>query len=136
MKFETRIIQAAETIDLRHRVLWPDMPRGHVVLPQDGDATHFGAFLDRVLGGVGSFFKQGTAYQLRKLAVAHEFQGCGVASVLLGHAIEYLQTQGCNLIWCDARLSAADFYRKNGFVIEAEVFQKQGLDYVIAKRWL
>ncbi len=99
----------------------------------DADATHFGAFCDGNLVGVGSFFPGDEGVRLRKLAVAPEFQGHGVARALLQSALVQLRAQGCGQIWCHARVSAAEFYRRLGFDLEAGVFQKRGLDYVIAR---
>ncbi|MEO9897654.1 MAG: GNAT family N-acetyltransferase [Paracoccaceae bacterium] len=114
--------------------MWPDLPRSDVILPSDLTALHFGAFHDGTLVGVGSFFLEGQSCQLRKLAVEPQFQGKGAAGQLLTVAMQYLQTQGCTKIWCDARVSASAFYVRNGFQLGTRVFQKSGLDYVVATR--
>lgn len=134
LKFRT--IQPEETIDLRHRVMWPDSPRDSVMLPDDAQAMHIGAFDGNRLIGVGSFFREDRAVRLRKLAVDFDLQGKGVASLLLDFAFNQLRSQGIETIWCDARVSAAAFYRQNGFQVETNIFQKQGLDYVIARQKL
>ncbi len=131
---EIRKIRGADTIDLRHRVMWPDKPKSHVVLPDDASATHFGSFVGGALIGVASFFPDGKVYRLRKLAVDEAFQSRGVASALIAHACGHLRELGSTQIWCDARVSARGFYARNGFKIEVGSFQKHGLDYVIARR--
>jgi len=127
-----RIITAAETIDLRHRVMWPDRPKQDVMIPNDHTATHFGAFHNDNIIGVASFFPDGTSCRLRKLAVDQNFQGNGVASQIINTAITYLRKLGYIKIWCDARVSATEFYRRNGFAIETQVFQKRDIDYIKA----
>jgi len=87
---EIRKIRGADTIDLRHRVMWPDKPKSHVVLPDDASATHFGSFVGGALIGVASFFPDGKVYRLRKLAVDEAFQSRGVASALIAHACGHL----------------------------------------------
>ena len=129
---EVRRIAPEETVDIRHRVMWPDRPRSDVLLPGDQDALHFGAILSGTLIGVGSFFQDGAAYRLRKLAVEPAFQGKGIASTLIEVATQHLRTNGCTSIWCDARLSASEFYARIGFRLDPRVFQKNGLDYVVA----
>lgn len=37
---------AADTIDIRHRVLWPDHPIEHVLLPEDAKGFHCAVFLN------------------------------------------------------------------------------------------
>jgi len=133
---EIKKIAAEETIDIRHRVMWPDRPRRDVILADDMKALHFGAFKNGQLVAVGSFFNDSGVVRLRKLAVEHEHQGNGIASTLLQAAIEDLRHEGCTRIWCDARVSASEFYLRNGFSLDARVFQKRGIDYVVASRVL
>lgn len=135
-QIEMRSISAEETLDLRHRVMWPDLPREAVRVPGDDTALHFGAFSDGALLGVGSFFADGPRYRLRKLAVDRQAQERGIATQLLAFAMDNLRGLGAKEIWCDARVSATGFYERNGFALEETVFQKQGLDYVIARKRL
>lgn len=130
---EIRLITADQTIDLRHRVLWPQSDRASMVLPDDATAIHVGAFLDRDLIGVGSFFPDGDRVRLRKLAVYPANQGQGVASAMMRFSIELLQNRGFRTLWCDARVTAAGFYATLGFSMETEIFIKKGLDYVMAE---
>ena len=131
---DVRRIAGSETIDLRHRVMWPDAPRKHVILEGDEEALHYGAFFEGGLVGVGSFFVDDKRVRLRKMAVDVQCQGRGIASRLLSVAMDDLRASGFHEIWCDARTSALNFYRKNGFSIDTKTFQKHGLDYVIATR--
>ncbi len=125
-------ITAADTIDLRHSVMWPNHPKEHVIIDGDGTATHFGAIHQGKIIGVASFFPDGTSYRLRKLAVDQKFQRMGVASALLTTATAELRKMGCTQIWCDARQYASAFYQRNGFELGAQTFQKNGMDYVKA----
>jgi GNAT superfamily N-acetyltransferase len=136
MIVEIRSITADQTLDLRQRVLWPNKTRAEMHLPGDESALNFGAYQNKALVGVGSFFRdQGDAsvFRLRKMAVEPQLQGQGIARALIVAARLALERKGATLIWCDARLSAAGFYQKCGFEIGAEVFQKSGIDYVKAR---
>jgi ribosomal protein S18 acetylase RimI-like enzyme len=134
LPIQIHTITAAETIDLRHRVMWPDHPKENVIIDDDATATHFGAILQGKIIGVASFFPDGTSYRLRKLAVDQEFQRMGVASAILTTATAELRKLGCTQIWCDARKYASAFYQRNGFELGAQTFQKNGMDYVKAYR--
>lgn len=136
MRPEVRRIAAADTIDLRHRVMWPELPRAAVMLDEDAAGQHFGAFDGDRLIAVASIFVTGTSARLRKLAVEPDRQGQGVASALLAAIMDALRADGMTELWCDARRDATGFYRRNGFVLESLVFQKRGRDYVVARRAL
>ena len=136
MTVTLKIIYAEQTIDLRHKVLWPDHPRDSVMIAEDHQATHFGAFDQDTLLGVGSFFSDGPSVRLRKLAVDPHAQGRGIASQLIATACAHFSSLGKERLWCDARLSAKDFYVKNGFDVSDTVFVKKNLDYVSAERLL
>lgn len=43
-----RVIDADQTIALRHLVLWPNAPLSRVLLPEDNEGTHIGAFIPSV----------------------------------------------------------------------------------------
>lgn len=134
-----RPITAAETISLRHSVLWPDAPVEDVLLPEDASGFHFGLFLpniDQPLAIISLFVEVLTpsspnSVRFRKFACATEYQGKGFGSALLKHACGYAREQlDARSIWCDARVSATSWYQKRGMEPFGEVFQKSGLDYI------
>lgn len=129
-----RRITADETIDLRHRVMWPDRPRAAMILGDDAQGLHFGAEVAGAIVGVGSFFPDGADVRLRKLAVDPDFQGRGIARALIDHALPELEVLGLTRLWCDARVTAKGFYQAAGFTLDDRVFVKNGLDYVVAER--
>ncbi len=133
---DIRQIEAAETLELRRRVMWPELSEAEMVVEGDETAFHYGAFKGVILIGVGSFFPNAGRARLCKLAVDPAHQGQGVAKGLLLAAFEELAAQDIHNVWCDARMSAVGFYQRLGFRIEGTVFQKRGLDYTRASRVL
>ncbi|KAG8894966.1 hypothetical protein FRC01_012648 [Tulasnella sp. 417] len=124
-----RQIAAADTVPLRHSVLWPDKPESFVLIPEDDSGLHFGAFLGDDGGGpvsVISFFQEPLpgaqdtngpqlAARFRKFATASECQGQGIGSELLSFATNQVKAMwGVKWVWCDARVSAMDWYVKRG----------------------
>lgn len=51
-----------------------------------------------------------------------------MAHFLIARAIDVLRTLHCEMIWCDARVTATGFYQRNGFRFEGEMFVKDGLE--------
>ncbi|KAL7622112.1 hypothetical protein AAE478_007614 [Parahypoxylon ruwenzoriense] len=68
--------------------------------------------------------------RFRKFATAPEWQGRGVGSALLAHAIESAARAGATNIWCDARQSALPFYQRFGMSGQGEVFFKDDVPYL------
>lgn len=133
---EVRQVQARETWLIRHRVMWPNMPLDYVILENDSDGTHFGLFKNEILVSVISLFIEKGKAQFRKLATEKHEQGKGFASILLNHAIDYSKYKNANLLWCNARLNAVDFYKKFGLLSTKETYIKGGIEFIILKKTL
>ncbi|GAB3337169.1 GNAT family N-acetyltransferase [Larkinella ripae] len=124
-----RQIKPEETHPLRHAVLWPDKPRAYVRLDEDAEGWHFGAFREDELVAVISLFEQDGIARFRKLATRPDCQRQGVGTRLLQQVIEEARRLRAHTLWCDARLSAADFYRRFGMEPEGAVFYKGEIPY-------
>jgi GNAT superfamily N-acetyltransferase len=124
-----RHIKPEETYTLRHEVLWPDKPLGYVMLEEDAEGQHFGAFRDADLVAVISLFVENGVARFRKFATRPDCQRQGVGTQLLNQVIEEARKLGAHILWCDARLSAADFYQRFGMEPEGDVFYKGPIPY-------
>ncbi|RCR70753.1 GNAT family N-acetyltransferase [Larkinella punicea] len=124
-----RQIKPEQTYTLRHEVLWPDKPFDYVVLEEDAEGHHYGAFQDADLVAVISLFEENGVARFRKFATRPDCQRQGVGTQLLAFVLEEARRMGAKTIWCDARLSAADFYQRFGMEPEGEVFHKGPIPY-------
>lgn len=124
-------IQAEYTLPLRHAVLWPDKPFDYVRLPDDDTGYHLGGFIEGRLVAVISLFIDPTTAtaRFRKFATEPTFQRQGIGTQLLQHVIEYAREAGATKLWCDARLTAADFYKRFNMQPEGDVFYKGPIPY-------
>jgi GNAT superfamily N-acetyltransferase len=122
-----RRITAAETIPVRWPVLRPGFPRESAVFAGDEapDTVHLGAFEGDKLVGVASIYlaplpeRPGTvpAWQLRGMATLPEARGAGFGKKLLEACVAHAAERNAAMLWCNARTSAAPFYRKHGWMI-------------------
>lgn len=127
-----RLITPEETYPLRHAVLWPDKPFEYVRIDNDADGLHYGAFEDDALIGVISLFVDmaaSTVARFRKFAVRPDWQHRGVGTQLLNGVITEARRRGVHVLWCDARLDAADFYRRFGMQPVGDQFFKGPVPY-------
>lgn len=129
LHFIVKKISATDTYSIRHFVLWPNLPISEVKISEDNDATHFGAYVDSKLVGVISLFCDGENFQFRKLAVLNEYRGYRIGQKLVYECIVASQKHQAKILWCDARCSAIDFYKKIGFRIDPKIFIKNNKDY-------
>lgn len=129
-------ISAEQTYALRHAVLWPDKPFDYVKIDTDPEGHHYGAFRDRALVAVISLFVTGTEARFRKFATQPNQQRQGIGTLLLNYVMDEARRLGADTIWCDARLDAADFYRRFGMEAVSDVFYKGPIPYARFSRSL
>jgi GNAT superfamily N-acetyltransferase len=127
-----RAIDAAQTIPLRHAVLRPGRPVSSAHFSGDAavDTRHFGAFRDERLLSVASLFlaempgRPGVrAYQLRGMATEPSARGIGLGRLLVQACVDFARAAKAEILWCNARTSAAGFYQKHGFQVEGAEFE-------------
>ena len=131
---EIKNIKVEETYNIRQSVL-----RDNIPLPYkfdgdlDKDTFHMGAFENKKLIAVSSFMKvsnanfKGTQYQLRGMATLTKHQGLNAGKLMLQQTFLMLKNMKVDVLWCNARLNAINFYEKQGFVIFGSQFN---VDYI------
>ncbi|GBR55513.1 acetyltransferase [Neokomagataea thailandica NBRC 106555] len=120
-----RVITADECLPLRQSVLWPSLTQEECRVEHDDTAVHLGAFYeDALIGCTSLFVLPDGEMQLRKFAVASEYQGKGIGSVLLKASFERCSALGLKKFMLSARVSAIGFYEKHGLEAVGEVYFK------------
>jgi GNAT superfamily N-acetyltransferase len=116
---------------LRDAVLRPGFARGGSIYPGDDepDTLHVGAFLAGEAVAVASICREAppgendpAAWRLRGMATSPEHRGQGAATRLLSRCVAHARTLGGRRVWCSARVTVAEFYRRHGFVAVGEPF--------------
>jgi predicted GNAT family N-acyltransferase len=138
-------IKAAETYHLRHTVLRPNQTIDDCKYAGDDDPTtiHLGAFFNGKIISIGTFLQASHSlleakypYQLRGMATDAQFRGQKGGSSIILRAEKLLRDKGSDLLWCNARISAKDYYARLGFQEVGEVFEISpiGLHVVMFKQ--
>lgn len=128
---DIRKISSEKTLDIRHKVMWPHKNIDFVRVPEDEFGIHYGLFQEGELLSIVSVFITGEEAQFRKFATLVEAQGKGYGSKLLSYVIEELKKQGIKKIWCNARVTKKEFYKKFGLKETGKIFTKEEVDYEI-----
>ena len=145
MKVMIRIkkLKAEDTYSIRKEVLRKNMTLSHEMKgDHDSDALHLGIYEGDKLVCIGSFMKaartdlSGQQYQLRGMATLDGSQGKGYGKLLLQEAEAILKRKDIDIIWCNARVVAIDFYKKMGYQLMSEIFEvpQIGPHYVMFKK--
>lgn len=130
------MINSKETHAVRHPVLRVGKPIESCVFEDDDHQTtiHLGLFTDGNLISICSFFNKPNPnifetpqYQLRGMAVLEAFQNKGLGKIILKHGEDLLKVKNIKTIWCNARETAIEFYKKNGYQIVGEPFNIKGI---------
>jgi predicted GNAT family N-acyltransferase len=124
-EYAIRPVTAAETHRLRQEVLRPHQRLDEVGFAGDGveGAAHFGAFVNGEMVATATVHPDEGGWRLRGMATRDGFRGRGLGGALVEACIAHAQTSGGTMMWCNARLKAADFYRRYGFEARGEVFE-------------
>ena len=126
-------VPAEDTHDLRWRILRNRRPDAPVVFPEDSRPEAFHLAVRDPAGGtvlaVASFSPEPTPYRpglpavhLRGMAVDDPWQHHGLGRLLVTTVIERLRRSGVEVLWCNARDSAAGFYARLGFEVVGDGF--------------
>jgi ribosomal protein S18 acetylase RimI-like enzyme len=131
LKLSIRYISAEETLELRQKVLRLGKPKSSCIWKGDNlkSTMHIGAFVDSKCIGILSLFEENTDefsetkhYQLRGMAVDLQYRGKGIGKQLVNFSENELKALGIPFLWCNARISAKEFYSKLGFKVISKEF--------------
>lgn len=116
---------------IRQKELNPELPLSANKLEEDDSGIHLGLFHDNKLITVVSLFEYSDDLQFRKFATDSNYQRMGFGKQMLSYVLEYAREMKFKRVWCNARSTAVNFYKKFGMSETQEKFSKDGIDYVI-----
>ena len=129
--YKIDLITSDQTLELRQKVLKPFLSRKECANIEDSFPTtkHFGLFYNDRLISTATIFPEsnirlncGFPYRLRGMATDINYQGQGFGGALLMSIIDFLKEKRCDMLWCNARFKAFQFYKSNGFQFSGEMF--------------
>jgi len=129
-------VTADVTYALRQAVLRPG--GGDVTWAGDEDATTFHLAVRDAAGEVLGVARFSPApcpwrplarapWQLRGMATEPVARGSGVGRTLVVEGLRRVAERGGDVVWCDARVTAAGFYQRMGFTVVTGEYDKPGI---------
>ena len=121
-----------EAVNLRYEVL--RKPLGMDFTPQqlqsERDALHYAAYVGEKLVATAYLLPLGNGRaHLKQMAVAPDVRAAGVGRALLAYLEDDARQRGYREIVADARVSALDFYLKQGYLASGDVYDHVGLPH-------
>lgn len=96
-------------------------------------STHFLATCEGVPAGAARWRRTEKGYKLERFAVLKDFRSRGVGKALVVAVLADLPATA-HPVYLHAQLTAADFYRRLGFVPEGDVFEEAGILHIRMSR--
>ncbi len=136
MNLNYKIVPVDSVYSLRHQVLRPGQPLTSCYYNEDKEdsAFHFAALNGKDVVGISSFYcesndslPEGIAFRLRGMAIEPSLQSHGIGTNLLTQAIDICKKAGADLLWCNARVDAKNFYQRIGFKAVGGSFNLDGI---------
>ncbi|MCW9028062.1 MAG: GNAT family N-acetyltransferase [Kangiella sp.] len=135
-------VPQATIIPLRHSVLRAGQPIETCYYAEDSmeGCFHLAASIDGKVVAVASFYPEShpkldadfnfhsdSTWRLRGMATDPQSQGKGYGAELLREGLRLCNEKGAQVLWCNARTTAAPFYSKLNFDIKGEEFVIEGI---------
>jgi GNAT superfamily N-acetyltransferase len=136
LKVNIRKVDAEKVRSLRHSELrkGQDFSTTSYLEDYEVDTFHMACIVDEKIVTCASFYPEKSikiisdnAYRLRGMATDADFQRKGYASDLMAESFKELRNRDCDMVWCNARLGAVDFYKSVGFKITGGLFDIVGI---------
>ena len=131
LKVNITKVDAEKVRALRHSELrkGQDFSTTSYLKDYEEDTFHMACIVDEKIVTCATFYpekssklKSDNTYRLRGMATDSDFQRKGYATDLMNESFKELKNRDCDMVWCNARLVAVDFYKSSGFKITGEIF--------------
>lgn len=146
MSVSVQSISVEQVRPLRHKVLRPNQDYSCTLYPLDlhEQTFHAGVILNQKLVAVASLYHEDQegllvtgSWRIRGMAVEPHLQKQGYGQMALQACVDHARQQGASQVWCNARTTAAGFYKKFGFKPKGSEFVIEGIGpHYVLELWL
>ena len=128
---DIKVVAAKNIRPLRNLVLRPNLPieTTYYDLDNDIETFHLASIMDNTIISIGTFYPENdielqtkNGYRLRGMATHPDYRRKSAATKLMKESFVLLKEKKCDILWCNARLVAVEFYKSLGFKITGKIF--------------
>ena len=128
---DIKVVAAKDIRPLRNLVLRPNLPieTTYYDLDNEKDTFHLASIMHSTIISIGTFYPENdielqskNGYRLRGMATHPDYRRKSAATKLMNKSFVLLKEKKCDVLWCNARLVAVEFYKSLGFKIIGKIF--------------
>ena len=128
---DIKVVAAKDIRPLRNLVLRPNLTieTTYYDLDNDIETFHLASIMDNTIISIGTFYPENdielqtkNGYRLRGMATHPKFRRKSAATKLMKESFVLLKEKKCDVLWCNARLVAVEFYKSLGFKKTGKIF--------------
>ncbi len=123
-----------ESLELRKDILGQSFSREE--LNKEEKHIHLAVYDEDTLVATTVLTPEARGFKMQRVAVRADYQNRGIGSLLVRHSEDLTLKAGINRIYCHARDSAVDFYRKHDFKAIGEFFLEDGIPHQKLEKFL
>jgi predicted GNAT family N-acyltransferase len=127
-----------QAVKLREEIL--RKPLGGVFskeeLNEEMNHHHVVGYLDDELIATAVLVPEGDQMKMQRVVVSDAWRKHNIGSELMEFCEEYTRSKGHSLMYCHARHTAVNFYRKNGYSGTGGYFEEDGIPHLKMSKML
>lgn len=126
----------AEAITLRKKVLYEALGISPTYYNEEDSHIQIAGFSNGIIIATCSLVPEIDDCRMRYVAISSHIQGGGIGTKMLIFFEEQARNQGFKSIYCHARDTAINFYTKNGYKSEGEMFEQVTIPHIKMRKIL
>ena len=126
----------AEAIALRKEVLYKARGISPTDYNEEDSHIQIAGFYNNNIIATCSLVPDEDHCRMRYVAIKSDIQGSGIGSKMLAFFEEQAQAKEFKSIYCHARDTAINFYKKNGYLTEGEIFEQVTIPHIKMRKKL
>jgi len=137
-KLKCKLIETQAEMDAAHAIRNEVFVIGQNVPPAiewdefEDSATHLICEFDGKIVGTGriSYFNNNTKAKVERVAVLESYRNKGIGTEIVRFQIQEARKKNANYIYAHVQLHAKEFYAKQGFIEEGDIFLEADIEHV------
>lgn len=99
-------------------------------LEEEKDHIHIAGYVDKELVATAVLVPENKAMKMQRVVVSKELRNNNIGSKMMTFCEQLVKDKGVEMLYCHARDSAVNFYKKNNYFAEGDYFEEDGIPHL------